>query len=154
MLDPKEKVDELIFGILSQRARILEAFAHAYIAETGCTKPSEVELVEEHKDGKVTWHFRRRGVEEKLPACVDLETGEILGYEETDDELPVLVPLGDYDPKKPFEEFEDNTIKDTSEDLKHDGTFCEHKYYPHDVGGIVIVKCIKCGFEIDQLGGK
>jgi len=58
---------DLILGILSQRTRVLEAFAHAYLAETGCRMASEVELVEQRGlDDSVVWYFRKRADDEPI----------------------------------------------------------------------------------------
>lgn len=57
-------VSELVREVMSKRARILEDFARAYIAETGLA-PSDVQMVETRSDygGRITWHFERKPAE-------------------------------------------------------------------------------------------
>ena len=52
-------IDKVIKEIGSKRAKILDDFARAYLAETGL-KPSEVVLIEHQKEDKVMWFFSRK----------------------------------------------------------------------------------------------
>jgi hypothetical protein len=57
------KIAELLRNKLEearkQRMELCELYGLAFIAKTGLC-PTECELVEETKDGKIVWYFRKR----------------------------------------------------------------------------------------------
>lgn len=57
--DPAEEIHRTTAAVLSRRRQYLETLAAAYALATDLD-PTEVELVEEHKEWGITWHFRRR----------------------------------------------------------------------------------------------